>query len=77
MIDLAERPTMAPEKRDDTTTKIDREVLADCQTVAKSLRISASKYISDRLRPLVKQDLERELARRTKPTPPPKPKSKP
>lgn len=77
MVELLDPPMTEREakpKRDDTTAKIDREVLSDCQTVARSRGISTAEYISERLRPLVKQDIEAELERRRAPTKPPKPK---
>jgi hypothetical protein len=53
--------TMA--KRDDTSARIEEDVLRDARTVASFRGLSLRAYLSDTLRPIVKKDLQ-EVARK-------------
>lgn len=57
-------PPMAKQARNDVTAKIDAEVLAIAKMVAASRDMSLAEYLSERLRPIVKEDLDAEYGRR-------------
>ena len=71
MTTVADRP-MA--KRNDVPVKIDAEVIRVARIAAAYKDMSLAEYISERLRPLVSQDVEQEHAKR--PHAMPKAKSK-
>lgn len=60
-------PPMAKSARKDVSVKIDAEVAATAKMVAAGRDMSLAEYLSERLRPLVKDDLDAEYGRRNPP----------
>lgn len=58
-------------KRNDTTAKIDADVLADARTAASYRRMTLAEYLSEVVREAADRDIEQYHALRSKP---PKPK---
>ncbi len=53
---------MPKPKRNDVPVKVDADVIADARIVAAYEHVSLAAYLSERLRPLVAEDLARHQA---------------
>jgi hypothetical protein len=51
-------------RRNDTAAKVDAQVVADAKVIAAFRGIPLAEYLTDVLRPIVKRDLEAEMAKR-------------
>jgi hypothetical protein len=65
-----------PMKRNDVNVKLDAEVATDAKMVASARGIPMAQYLSELIRPLVRRDLESEMAKRLRQSDPKPRKSK-
>jgi len=71
---VADPETSMKSKRNDVSTKIDADVLADARVAASFKGMNLAEYISETLRPIVQADIEDGYRRRMGAPSPSKPR---